>query len=68
MKLVLNNKKTEIEGHDALSVKALLETTGFASTVIMVKVNNRLVKKADYEGFRVNPGDNVIVVPLVGGG
>ena len=68
MKLTVNNKETELKGYDRIDVPGLLHEIGYNSTVIMVKVNGQLIKKAEQEGFFVEPGDDVIAVPLVGGG
>ena len=68
MKFILNNKETELNGFDEIYVKDLLDRVEFNSPVILVRVNDKLVKKTNHGDFRVKPGDNVIAIPLVGGG
>lgn len=68
MKIVLNNKETELDGCDEINVKDLLDRVEFNSPVIMVRVNDKLVKKTNHGDFQIKPGDNVIAIPLVGGG
>jgi len=68
MKIVLNNKETELNGFDEINVNDLLNRVKFVSPVIMVRVNDKLVKKINHGDFRVKAGDDVVAIPLVGGG
>ena len=68
MKIVLNNEETELNGCDEINVNDLLNRMKFASPVIMVRVNDKLVKKVNHGDFRVKAGDDVVAIPLVGGG
>ena len=68
MKIVLNNEETELNGCDEINVNDLLNRVKFASPVIMVRVNDKLVKKINHGDFRVKAGDDVVAIPLVGGG
>lgn len=68
MKIVLNNKETELNGFDEINVNDLLNRVKFVSSVIMVRVNDKLVKKINHGDFRVKAGDDVVAIPLVGGG
>ena len=68
MKIVLNNEETELNGCDEINVNELLNRVKFASPVIMVRVNDKLVKKINHGDFRVKAGDDVVAIPLVGGG
>ena len=52
----------------ATSLKELLEELGIISGRVAVEVNTRVIKKADYESFRINDGDIVEIVSFVGGG
>ena len=52
----------------ATSLKELLEELGIVSGRVAVEVNTRVIKKTDYEGFRINDGDIVEIVSFVGGG
>jgi sulfur carrier protein len=71
MKIVLNDKDLEITDereHPGITIDRLLEETSFSAPVIMVRVNDRLIKKENYSEFIVKPGDHVAIIPLVGGG
>jgi len=52
----------------ATSLKELLEELGIISGRVAVEVNTHVIKKTDYEGFRLNDGDIVEIVSFVGGG
>ena len=52
----------------ATSLKELLEELGIISGRVAVEVNTQVIKKADYESFRLNDGDIVEIVSFVGGG
>lgn len=71
MKIILNDQETEVselKGPTGLTVNNLLKETAFSAPVIMVRVNDRLIKKTNYDDFIVKPGDDVAIIPLVGGG
>jgi thiamine biosynthesis protein ThiS len=71
MKIVLNNKSLEIKvekEHPGITINHLLEEVSFSTPVIMVRVNDRLIKKENYNEFIVKPGDQVAIIPLVDGG
>lgn len=71
MKIILNDKDLEIMDdveHPDITIDDLLEKTSFSAPVIMVRVNDRLIKKENYSDFIVRPGDDVAIIPLVGGG
>jgi len=52
----------------ARSLKELLDELGIISGRVAVEVNGQVIKKSDYEGFRLNDGDIVEIVSFVGGG
>jgi sulfur carrier protein len=52
----------------ARSLKELLDELGIISGRVAVEVNAQVIKKSDYEGFRLNDGDIVEIVSFVGGG
>jgi thiamine biosynthesis protein ThiS len=52
----------------ATSLKELLEELGIISGRVAVEVNTLVIKKTDYESFRINDGDIVEIVSFVGGG
>jgi thiamine biosynthesis protein ThiS len=68
MKLLLNNKDTEFQDIDQLNIQELLEKLDCTSTSCIVKINGKFIKKEAYLQTFVRNGDEVIAIPLVGGG
>ncbi len=52
----------------AATLKELLEELGISSGRVAVEVNEAIVKRADYEAFRLKDGDALEIVNFVGGG
>jgi len=52
----------------ATTLKELIEELGIISGRVAVEVNEAIVKKADYETFRLKDSDVVEIVNFVGGG
>ena len=52
----------------AATLKELLEELGIISGRVSVEVNAAIVKKADYDTFRLKDGDVLEIVNFVGGG
>ncbi len=67
MKITLNNREEEF-GKSTMTVSQLLEEKNFTFKMLVVKVNNQLVKKHDYDSALINEGDNVMVLHLISGG
>lgn len=67
MKITLNNTEQEID-RDNLTVTELLEYKNFTWKLLVIKVNERLIKKHEQDTFRINEGDNVSVIHLITGG
>ena len=67
MKIILNNKE-EIFDADQLTINELLKLKNFTFRMLVIKVNNQLVKKNEYDSVFVNEGDNVMVLHLISGG
>lgn len=66
MKLTINGEiKDNIR---ATSLQGLIEELGIISGRVAVEINARVIKKTDYEGFRLHDGDIVEIVSFVGGG
>lgn len=66
MKLTVNGQEREFEA-DA-SVRDLVKALGLGMAVVAVEVNRRLIPRAEHESTRLNEGDDVEIVTLVGGG
>ena len=66
MKITVNDQPTEIP--DACSIVDLLSQLQLPGTRVAVEVNRTLVRRVDHAATSLQPGDNVEVVTLVGGG
>lgn len=67
MKITLNNTEQVIEP-DNITISQLLEIKKFTWKLLVIKVNDTLVKRHEYDTVRVNEGDNVSVIHLITGG
>ena len=67
MRITLNNRPEEIEG-DSVRVTELLKIKNFTFKMLIVKINGKLIKKADYATVEIVEGDDVQVLHLISGG
>ncbi len=67
MKIILNNKEESFDG-EQLTINELLQLKKFTFKMLVIKVNNQLVKKGDYDSAMVKEGDDVMVLHLISGG
>ncbi|NVN95591.1 MAG: sulfur carrier protein ThiS [Bacteroidetes bacterium] len=67
MNIILNNTPETIDGKE-ISIAQLLILKNFIFKMLVIKVNEQIVKKQDYETTIVKDGDNVVVLHLVSGG
>jgi len=67
MNIILNNTDETINGSE-ISIAELLVLKNFIFKMLVIKVNERVVKKQEYETTIVRDGDNVVVLHLVSGG
>lgn len=68
MNIILNNRETEINGKDEMTVRQLLDHARYVFPNIVVKVNGVLVRKPEYEDTMVRPGDKVDAIHMISGG
>jgi sulfur carrier protein len=66
MKIRLNGDTAEFK--EGLTVSELLRELEIEPRGVAVEVNMKIVKKKDFEGFRLKEGDSVEIVSFVGGG
>jgi sulfur carrier protein len=66
MRLKINGETKE--NIRATTVKELLDELGITTGRVAVEVNVSIVKKADYETFRLKDDDVIEIVNFVGGG
>ena len=66
MRVIVNDQATDLP--DAATVADLLATLALPGTRVAVEVNRQLVRRVQHGETRLNDGDTVEVVTLVGGG
>ena len=67
MKILLNNREEVIE-RGGISVSELLVLKNFTFKLLIVKINDQLVKKDEYDLTMIHDGDDVTVLHLISGG
>ncbi len=67
MKIILNNTPETIDKSE-ISIAQLLLLKNFIFKMLVIKVNDQIIKKQNYETTIVKDGDNVVVLHLVSGG
>ena len=67
MKITLNNREEEF-GKGSMTVSELIDVKNYTFKMLVVKINNKLVKKHDYDSAIINEGDNVMVLHMISGG
>jgi sulfur carrier protein len=67
MKIMLNNRAETIEG-DAFSISRIMEIKSFKFRMLVVRLNDRLIKREEYETTLVKDGDDLKIIHLVSGG
>ncbi|MBI5212978.1 MAG: sulfur carrier protein ThiS [Nitrospirae bacterium] len=65
MRLKVNGEDRECKGKTALE---LLKELDIVPERVAVEVNLKVIKKTDFENYRLHDGDNVEIVYFVGGG
>lgn len=69
MKIILNNKEEYLDTKlEKLSIAQLLELKKFSFPRLIVKVNDRIIKKEEYESTFFIAGDKVDVIHMISGG
>ncbi len=67
MKIKLNNREEEFAG-DKLSVEEIITVKSYVFKMLVVRLNDHLVKKDMYSSTFVKDGDDLKVIHLVSGG
>jgi sulfur carrier protein len=67
MQIILNNNLEEF-AFDSLSITELLKEKNYTFRMLVIKVNETLVKRENYDTVFVKNGDNVSVLHLISGG
>ena len=67
MKIMLNNRAEIIEG-DVFSISQIMVIKSFKFRMLVIRLNDRLIKKDEYETTLVKDGDDLKIIHLVSGG
>lgn len=67
MRIKLNNREEEFAG-DELTVEEIIALKSYAFKMLVVRLNDHLVKKDMYSSTFVKDGDDLKVIHLVSGG
>jgi thiamine biosynthesis protein ThiS len=67
MEITLNNNIETFEP-DSFNISELLKLKNFTFKMLVIKVNEKVVKREEYDSVFVKNGDNVSVIHLISGG
>jgi thiamine biosynthesis protein ThiS len=67
MNITLNNRPQYFDG-DILTISEILKLKNYTFKMMVVKINNRLIKKQLYEKSKVADGDNIQIIHMISGG
>jgi sulfur carrier protein len=68
MRINLNNRPEEIQGHRQITVQQLLDMKKFSYRMLLVRVNDNNIPKDDFATATITEGDKVAVIHLMTGG
>ncbi len=67
MNIILNNNPESFEKNE-MSIAEILKVKNFIFKMLVIKVNDKVVRKDEYDNTFVKEGDNVVILHLVSGG
>ena len=67
MNITLNNRP-EIFEKDILTISEILKLKNFTFKMMVIKINGKLIKKAQYNDADVVNGDDVQIIHMISGG
>ncbi|PKO98289.1 MAG: thiamine biosynthesis protein ThiS [Bacteroidetes bacterium HGW-Bacteroidetes-8] len=67
MKIILNNRNEEFDG-ESLTISQIMEIKSFHFKMLVVRLNDILIKKDEYSTTTVKDGDDLKIIHLVSGG
>jgi thiamine biosynthesis protein ThiS len=62
------NNNTETIDQASLSITQLLEVKKYTFKMLVVKVNDKIIKRDEYPTTMIHDGDDVLVLHLMSGG
>jgi sulfur carrier protein len=66
MQVLINGEKTELP--DGLTLSAVVRHLSLPERRMAVEVNKQVIRKQDWESFKIDTNDNIEIVHFVGGG
>jgi len=67
MNITLNNRP-EVFEKDILTISEILKLKNFTFKMMVIKINGKLIKKAQYNDADVVNGDDVQIIHMISGG
>jgi len=67
MKILLNNRSEEFN-EESLTISRIMEIKSFHFKMLVVRLNDTLIKKEEYSTTTVMDGDDLKIIHLVSGG
>lgn len=62
----VNGKIKEYE--NSMTIETLIYQEGYEKDIVVVEVNEKIIKKNEYESYTLKDGDKVEILKFVGGG
>jgi sulfur carrier protein len=66
MIVIINGKELALE--NSTTAESLIKQFNYQNQRIALEVNEVIISKSDYAGFKLNDGDKVEIIKAVGGG
>lgn len=67
MKIILNNRNEEF-AEDSLTISQIMEIKSFHFKILVVRLNDMLIKRDEYASTQIKDGDDLKIIHLVSGG
>ncbi|HBG24065.1 MAG TPA: thiamine biosynthesis protein ThiS [Rikenellaceae bacterium] len=67
MKITLNNRQEEFNS-ETLTISQIMEIKSFHFKMLVVRLNDTLIKREEYSSAQVKDGDDLKIIHLVSGG
>lgn len=67
MKITLNNRQEEFNS-ETLTISQIMEIKSFYFKMLVVRLNDTLIKREEYSSTQVKNGDDLKIIHLVSGG
>lgn len=68
MQIILNDREEYIESNTPITVRQLLDIRKMTFRMFLVRINENIIKKEDYNTALIQNGDNVKVHYIMSGG